>query len=480
MSKALRPRDSTGLLFRRVYDYIIDRIEREEWKAHDKLPSVRLLAKEFHIHRLTVLRAYQMLKQNGIVYAREKSGYYVSGNPFGGDTGSNDRTNTRLSVPAYLRNHLGDIHRVSSAYNFSQALIDPTLLPNLFLSEYVKQVFDSYPKLLGTYSSVQGDEELRELLSRYFLRKHRFLATSDEIMITTGAQQAIDLLSRVYLRPMDWILVERPTYSAALDIFRQQGARFLPVDIHPDGYDLEQVETLMIRHKPRLFYMNPTFHNPTGYTVPTVQRKQLVELAEQNGCLIVEDDAFHDIYFDAPPPPPLFSFDTEGWVVYLRSFSKYVAPGLRICAAVARPSVMEPLVTAKSLADNGTPLVNQKLFLHCFESARLQQHLEKLRTALLIRRDTMERALAETGWSWGSPQGGLNLWLRLPAELSVDALLAECFRHSVSFVPGIICDPLRKLESRIRLSYSFANEEQIRIGIGKLAALARSVREFER
>nr|WP_325176581.1 PLP-dependent aminotransferase family protein [Paenibacillus alkalitolerans] len=346
------------------------------------------------------------------------------------------------------------------------------MLPNLFLSEYVKKVFDSYPKLLGTYSSAQGDEELREALSRFMVRQHWVQLTASEMVITTGAQQAIDLLSRIYIRSMDPILVERPTYSAALDIFRQQGARLLPVDIYPDGYDLERVELLMKRYKPRLFYMNPTFHNPTGYTVPSAQRKQLVELAERYRCLIIEDDAFHDMYFDKPPPMPLITYDTEGWVVYLRSFSKYVAPGLRICSVIGRRPVIGSLITAKSLADNGTPCVNQKIFLHYFGSERLQQHQEKLRIALQVRRDIMEREFAGAGWDWVSPQGGLNLWVKLPDSIPMEPFFAECVRQSISFVPGAICDPLREMKSWIRLSYSFVNEGQLREGARRLTDIA--------
>jgi GntR family transcriptional regulator, regulator for abcA and norABC len=342
----------------------------------------------------------------------------------------------------------------------------------------VKKVFDIYPKLMGTYSTVQGDEELRDFLSRYMVQNHRFQLTEKDLVITTGAQQAIDLLSRIYIRPMDAILVERPTYSAAIDIFRQQGARFIPVDITPDGYDLENVEIMMKQYRPRLFYMNPTFHNPTGYTVPTAQRKQLVELAERYRCLLIEDDAFHDMYFDQPPPPPLFTYDTEGWVVYLRSFSKYVAPGLRICAVIGRPTVIEPLITAKSLADNGSPLVNQKIFLHYIESERMRQHVEKLRIALQVRKEIMEEELATTGWSWISPSGGLNLWIKLPQALPVGQFLQESIRQSVSFVPGIICDPLSEMRSWIRLSYSLVNEGQVRDGVRRLADIAQHYRDL--
>jgi GntR family transcriptional regulator of abcA and norABC len=462
-------------LYRRVYDDVARRIGSGEWNPHDRLPSVRLLAAQFGMNRLTVMRAYRMLEEEGKIYAREKSGYYVS--PASGGAAPVFSDSDFPASPPFLRDSLTEIQRLPVDYQFSQAMIDPNLLPNLFLSEYVKKVFDIYPKLMGTYSDVQGDGELREALARYLADNAKISLEASDLVITTGAQQAIDLLARLYVRPMDAILVERPTYSAALDIFRQQGARFLSVDIAPDGYDLNRVEELMALHKPRIFYLNPTFHNPTGYTVPAPQRKKLVELAERYRCLLIEDDSFHEMYFDAPPPPPFLAYDTGGWVVHLRSFSKYVSPGLRICAVAGAPQVMKPFLTAKSLADNGAPLVNQKIFLHYFESERVRRHLDKLRIALQVRKEIMEEELAAAPWTWVSPQGGLNLWLKLPSGLSAEALLEASLERSVSFVPGLICDPQRERGSWIRVSYSFVGEEKLREGARRLAELANRLLE---
>ncbi|MBT2290980.1 PLP-dependent aminotransferase family protein [Paenibacillus albidus] len=460
-------------LFLQIYEFIRNRMERGEWKAHDKLPSIRGLAEELKVHRLTVFKAYRQLAEAGKVYVKDKSGYYVSQ---GGSLPLVAADRGKLAVAGALNsNRLSDIQRLPAQYQFSQALIDPGLLPNLFLSEYVKKVFDLYPKVMGTYSSVQGDEELRETLSLHFREHHRLQLSREELLITSGAQQAINLVADILLGPMDSVLVERPTYSVAMDIFRRQGARLVPVTITPEGYDLAEVEDLMARHKPRLFYMNPTHHNPTGYTVPAWQRKLLVELAERYHCLLVEDDPFRDIYFAEPPPLPFFAYDTEGWVIYISSFSKYVAPGLRICAVACRYPLMERLITAKALADNGTSLLNQKIFLHYYTSPRLQQHLGKLRIALQVHKEIMEEELAGTGWEWTAPQGGLNLWVKLPEQLKVDALFRASLRESIVFVPGEICDPLGEMKSRVRLSYSFVNEITLREGMRRLTALAKQI-----
>lgn len=290
-----------------VYDTILEGIARGEWKETDKIPSVRAMAERLNVHRLTVLKAYQLLLEDGIVEVKYKSGYFVAGKTE--DTLPESLTTSpRWAYQAksvYVnRSRLSDIHRHQVEYQMSEALIDPGLLPNAFLSNHVKQVFDMYPKVLSTYSSVSGDLELREEMARYFMDKQGITVHPEELLITTGSQQAIDLISRSLVKSGDCVLIERPTYSPAIDVFVQQNVKLLPIEITPEGYDLERIEGLMRAEKPKLFYMNPTFQNPTGYTVPITQRKALVELAERYQCILVEDEVYHDIYFGDPPPLP--------------------------------------------------------------------------------------------------------------------------------------------------------------------------------
>lgn len=460
-------------LYKQVYDYVVNQIKQREWKEYDKLPSVRALAKEFKVHRLTVLKAFQLLKEDEILYVKDKSGYFVGPEKV-------LKENEGRTISTYVENnHLSAIHQVPAAYQFSKALIDPGLLPNKYFSEYVKRVFDLYPKVLGTYSNVQGDNELRYAFSSYLLKTYRFYASQDELLITSGAQQAIDLLAKTLIQPKDTILVERPTYSTAIDIFRQYGANIVGVEIGPSGYDLSELEHYMKNYRPRLFYVNPTFHNPTGYTVPVVQRKRLVELAEEYQCVIIEDDPFRDIYFQGKPPLPIYTFDTEGYVIYIRGFSKYVSPGLRIAVVVCKHPLMKNLIIAKSLADNGTSLLDQKIFLLYFFSERMQIHLSKLRTALYLRKEIMERELNDTSWKWTSPGGGFTLWVEMPEGLAVDQLLKSSIKHSLTFVPGIICDTQGRMGSWIRLSYSYANEEQIQKGIRLLIQTSNDLMCFD-
>jgi DNA-binding transcriptional MocR family regulator len=467
MKRNVLSNDHSDKLYEQVYDYLLERIRRGEWRAHEKLPSIRTLSSQLTVHRLTVFKAYQLLKRNKKVYVKDKSGYYVlPDNMLLIDTHQNP-----IVSACVHESSLSEIHQVQADYQFSKALLDPNLLPNYYLSTYVKKVFDLYPKVLGTYSSIQGDQELREALCHYFTDQYHFYLSADELLITAGSQEAIDLVARLLVKPRDTVLLERPTYSPAIDVFRRQGADIIPVDIHPYGYQLEQVESLMQKYKPRLFYLNPTFHNPTGYTVPAEQRKRLVEMAHKYQCLLVEDDPYRDIYFGEKPPLPLFSYDTEGCVIYIRSFSKYIAPGLSIATVACQTSLMKNIVKTKSLSDSGTPLLNQKIFLHYFFSERMQQHLEKLRIALEIRKNIMEDELSATGWKWVSPAGGFNLWISLPESTSMERLLEKSMEQSISFVPGSICDPLREFNSWIRLCYSYLNEQQLRDGLKRFVDL---------
>ncbi len=465
------------------------RIARGDWIEGEKLPSVRRMSEETGLHRLTVYKAYNRLKDEGLIESREKSGYYLTvprrpaetgfgsvqrfRSPEQADPESSGTEGLEVPQPALL----GELHSVECRYQFSQALIDPLLLPNSYLSEEAKHVFDLYPRVLGTYAPLQGDEELLNVLRRYMSETCGFVPEGQELLVTSGGQEAIHLTCEALVRPGDAVLIEQPSYSIAIEMFKHRNARLVPVDIHPDGYRMDEIEALMRHHRPVLFYLNPTFHNPTGWCVPAEQRKRLADLAETYNCILVEDDAFRDVYFDTPPPPPVYSYDTVGNTIYIRSFSKYVFPGLRIGCLAARADLMRRLLTAKARSTGGTPLLNQKVFAHQFQSERSRRHLHKLRTALQLRKEAMEKALEGSGWTWHSPQGGLNLWIKLPEGISPQRLLADALgsgsgEDTISFVPGSFFDPESRPDPHIRLSFSMLNERRIAEGVALLRAHA--------
>ncbi|MGG0736778.1 PLP-dependent aminotransferase family protein [Niallia taxi] len=458
-------------LYKQVYEYMLTRIQTGEWPKDKRLPSVRSLAELLGVHRLTILKAYQLLKEEGHVYAKDKTGYYRKDSEH-----ISNISEEQPAIRSYIHNsHLSDIHREPVTYKFSASVVDPTLLPNRYLSQHAKEIFDKYPHLLGTYANVKGDEELIAGMSAYFQKYDRLYIPEESIVITSGAQQGIDIIAKVFVQAHDYVLIESPTYSGAADIFANRGAKLIPVSITAAGFCLEEVEYFMKKYKPKLFYTNPTYQNPTGYTVPVEQRKQLAELAEKYQCIILEDDAFREIYFHETPPPPIYSYDTGGYIIYLRSFCKYMAPGLRICAMVAHPSLMKWLIKGKALADNGTPLLSQKAFLFYLTSDRVRTHMEKLRIALQIRKEKMEEALQDHSFQWDSPGGGLNLWVHIDETIDKNKLKDMALANSVSYVPGQICDPLERDIPFIRLSYSFLNEQDISKGMHVLTSIYDSL-----
>ncbi|MDO3408566.1 PLP-dependent aminotransferase family protein [Saccharibacillus sp. CPCC 101409] len=481
------------------------RLARGEWSGGEKLPSIRRMSEETGLHRLTVLKAYTRLKNEGLIEAREKSGYYdaaafasADGRSRGGGFAAGGRAaETGTGVTGYgaapgepeLPSLLGELHSRDCRYQLSQAQIDPLLLPNSYLAEQAKHVFDLYPRVLGTYAPLRGDDELIGAIGRYLEEDCGFAPEPEELLVIGGAQQGIHLAAEALVRPGDAVLIERPSYSAAIEIFEHRSARIVPVDIYPDGYRLDELEQLMRQYRPVLFYLNPTYHNPTGYCLPPEQRKRLADLAERYDCILLEDDPFRDIYFGPPPPLPIYAYDTSGHTIYLRSFSKYIFPGLRVGCAAAPAHLMRKLLEAKARSGGGTPLLNQKVFVHHFRSERSRQHLHKLRTALLLRKEAMERALRGSGWRWETPKGGLNLWIELPPGLSPRRLLADSLAggpspagapdakpETVSFVPGSFFDPSGRSDNRIRLSYSLLSERLIAEGVALLLRCADKAR----
>lgn len=221
----------------------------------------------------------------------------------------------------------------------------------------------------------------------------------------------------------------------------------------------------MQSYKPRLFYLNPTFHNPTGYTIPAEQRKRLVELAQQYQCLLIEDDPYRDIYFGKKPPLPLFAYDTEGWTIYIRSFQQIRGPGAQHRRYGLPPARDETYLKSQIFVQqwNAAPESEDfsALFLFAADAAASGK--------------AADRAGDPAGHHGGAacrgrlgvvqPGGGFNLWVKLPETVSIDRLLVESVKQSITFVPGSICDPLRSFSSWIRLSYSYLNEQQSREGL---------------
>ena len=301
----------------------------------------------------------------------------------------------------------------------------------------------------------------------------------DQILITTGSQQALDLVAKVLIDEGSRVLVETPTYLGALQAFTPMEPRIEAVASDDDGVLVDDLAARVGSgaDKARFLYVLPNFQNPTGRTMTEARRQHLVERAAELGLPILEDNPYGDLWFDQPPPKPLTARNPEG-CIYMGSFSKVLAPGLRLGFLVAPQHIYPKLLQAKQAADLHTPSFNQRLVAEVMKNGFLDRHVPTIRALYKRQCEAMlgalEEHLAPLGVSWNRPDGGMFLWLRLPAGMSALELLPRAVEHNVAFVPGAAFYAQDADARTLRLSFVTASEEQIRTGI---AALATAVRE---
>jgi DNA-binding transcriptional MocR family regulator len=448
---------------------IVERVQSGMLSYGDSLPSLRCMAEDLQISLLTVRKAYKQLETKGYIRIEQGKGAYIY-----------KRVKKEFKTIPYKWQQTKTINVMRSQYamnqhrkyyDFSQAILYPRLLPNPFLADEMHKLLVKNPMLLATYGPIQGDYELRVEIVNY-LKEHQKLVTDpSQLLITSGAQQGIDLIAQTLLKPGDIVLVESPCYGAALDVFLNKGVQIIPISLDKNGIRSNLIDDLCQRKNPVLLYVNPTFQNPTGTVMSKKRRLELIELAELYEFFIIEDDSFGEIYFeDAIVPPPIKSSDTNGHVIYLKGFSKTLAPGLRIAALIADGPIFEWLYAVKGSMDIGSPLLTQKALLPFLRAERMKNHLEKLRTALQIRRDLTIAILSPLKEiHFKIPNGGFNLWITLPNTIDPFNLLQKANEADVSFLPGTACLLNNDTNNnQLRISYSMLNEKDMAIGLEKL------------
>ncbi|WP_349409314.1 PLP-dependent aminotransferase family protein [Pseudalkalibacillus sp. SCS-8] len=475
--KLVLQKESATPIHQQIYHQILNRIQTGALPDGEKMPSLRKLSTELKVNYLTVNKVYQRLEEEGHIEVFQGKGAFVKSKhktkPFTEEEAEQEVFSTLLQRSQYL------VNRSKYHYDFSKAVVSPGLLPSHFLAQQTKAILDENPMILTTYGPVEGDEELREEVSTYVEQQLGYQTSADNILITSGVQQGINIVANTFLTPTDTVAVESPCYGAAIDTFMNRGNAIVPIPIDEEGMRMDVLEEQCRTAPPKLVYVNPTFHNPTGGTMSEKRRKELLELAETYGFLIVEDDSFSEIYFDGVlPPKPIKYFDDAGHCIYLKGFSKTMAPGIRLGALIADDSLYESLYISKASMDVGSPLLNQKALLPFMRTKRMKDHLEKLRIALQIRRDITSEILdvyLSGNVRYTLPKGGLNLWVELPEGIDIDELRKRANERSISFLPGSACFVGDAPTPAIRLSFSTLSDRENTEGITHLAQLIASL-----
>jgi DNA-binding transcriptional MocR family regulator len=324
------------------------------------------------------------------------------------------------------------------------------------------------------YGGGQGSPELRARLTM-LMGEEGIDADPEDVVVTTGAQQALDLLGKIFIDPGDLIAVEAPAYVGALTAFGAYEPRFLPIEIDDDGMIVEQLEQALVRgERPTFVYTVPNFGNPAGVTMSTTRRHQLVALCREAGIPIIEDNPYGLLRFEGEPGPCLRSLDPAN-VIYLGTVSKTFSPGVRVGWALAEPSVVQRLILAKEAADlcssNLTMLMTERWFS---DDARWRGTLASLVDTYRSRRDAMRAALEEhlpEGTAWTHPSGGFYIWVTVPAWLDTKSLLAAAVERRVAYVPGTAFYPDGRGTDRMRLAFCYPTEDRIREAVARLGAL---------
>lgn len=355
-------------------------------------------------------------------------------------------------------------------------------LPTEHVIEVVESVLVERADVALQYGGGQGSPVLRERLAM-LMAEEDTPADPEDLVVTTGAQQALDLVGKVLLDPGDVVAVEAPAYVGALSAFSVYEPRFLQVDLDDDGMIVEQLEEALLRgERPKFVYTVPNFHNPAGVTMSRARREQLVALCREARIPIVEDNPYGMLRFDGEPLPTLRSLDRQN-VIYLGTVSKVFSPGVRVGWAVAEPGVLQRLVLAKEAADlcgsQFTMLVTERYF----GGELWRRNLGALVQTYRSRRDAMLTALEEhfpSDASWTKPSGGFFVWVTLPDYFDTPALLAAAVDRKVAYVPGTGFYPDGRGRQQMRLCFSYPTEERITEGIRRLGELLADEEELFR
>ena len=347
-------------------------------------------------------------------------------------------------------------------------------LPTDELLQVVREVLEEHGAMALQYGGGQGDLSLRHRLVE-LMAAEDVDADPEDMVITTGAQQALDLVGKIFIDPGDLIAVEAPAYVGALTAFSVYEPRYLQIDVDADGMIVDQLEQALIRgERPKFVYTCPNFGNPSGVTLSYSRREQLTALCREASIPIVEDNPYGMLRFEGAPLPCLRTLDPEN-VIYLGTVSKVFSPGVRVGWALAEQSVIQRLTLAKEAADlcgsSFMMLVTERYFS---DAERWHKNLASLVDIYRSRRDTMVEAIAEhfpPGTQWTTPAGGFYVWVTLPEWMDTKAMLAAAVDRRVAYVPGSAFYPDGRGRDQMRLAFCYPTQERIREGIQRLGSL---------
>jgi GntR family transcriptional regulator, regulator for abcA and norABC len=464
-----------------IANYLESRILNGEFPSGSSLPSERALALELGVNRSTIIAAYGQLESLGLINRIKGFGTVVNVK-----TTKEGDIKRSPDWEQYLKGgflHLNSpinqqIHRSVGSdkpyFNFAIGELSSDLYPTALMQEAHNRLDMS--QYLG-YEHIQGNSKLRESISNHLKFYRDIASTADSLLVTSGAQQALQLIIQCLLKPGDGVAIEDPSYSYSLPIFHSAGLRTYLLPVNDEGIDPEQIVSLYKQHRIKMVFLNPIFQNPTGTTLSYERRKKLLEISTRHGIAIVEDDPYSLTGYDQRPVSTLKSMDQDGSVLYVSSLSKIVSSGLRIGWIAGPQSVIHRLTDAKQQMDFGQSNYSQWIAAQLLASGELENHLMKLRIGLDRKLHfTIDALRAEFGSNirFETPLGGIHLWCKLEGEWNEQRLFNQAIVNGVMFAPG---STLGSESGHVRITFSKADDSLILPGIQKLAEAYRIVEQ---
>ncbi len=465
--------------YMQIRNQLRERILHGDLPAGTQLPSERTLAQSLGVSRTTVVSAYDELEADGLVKGHVGRGTIVveraawmGAQPIAW-TAHFSGLGRRLSQHAQP-SELLTLHRLSAQPGvISLAYGSPD--PSLLSPEWLQQAWEAVVGRLGAATvgvcPVQGTLAVREVIAAR-MRKRGVTVSPEDVVVVNGSQHGLDLLLRLLAEPGDAVLVEVPTYFGALQCFQAWGVRLIGVPVDEEGMDVKQVEFLLARYRPRFIYTVPTYQNPTGATMSLERRERLLALAQRYQVPIVEDDPFGELYFHQPPPPPIKAFDQYGHVLYLSTFSKNLAPGLRVGWLAASSPLVEQATLLNRVTELQPNTVGQHLVVEFARQGWLEKQIKLARSTYRARCQAMDAALKRhrlPDLHWVVPGGGMFLWLHLPERVNAQDLLVETGQQGTVFLPGSLMYPADGPHNVCRLNFSMPDQGAIEQGIATIA-----------
>jgi 2-aminoadipate transaminase len=448
-------------IYRQLAAYLNSLIEQGGLAPGDRLPPTRELAVQLGLNRTTVSAAYDALEQSGLIKGSVGRGSFVCSVP-DRETGGLDWSRT---LTPSLSVSTGGSRQTT--INFSASRPSARLFPvDEFRASCNEVLAGDKMRSLLQVGSPAGYEPLRH----YLLLRSDFVAASDDIIVTNGCQQAVDLLRRALVKPGTRVAIEEPVYPGLRNLFLEAGADLIGVSVGNDGVDLPSLRRAF-EAGAKLVVLTPSFQNPTGATIPAANRRPIVDMARAAGAVVIENDIYSELAYQGAEAPKLKSLDPN--VILLGSFSKIAFPGMRCGWIIAPRPVIARVTELKQLADLHTDQLSQAFLLRFAESGRLAAHQVKMVAAGRERLHAVEHACRQhlAGCRYHLPSGGMNMWIDLPSGLDASQLRGLAQEAGIDYLPGRYFSVSRPLDSGLRLSFAGLEPAEIRRGIEILGSL---------